>query len=214
MMKQFRSDRQIRRFLLRKGSTRDKQQMYEDNAGILYDYKWAAKLSSFFNLLHGCFKNGFPIVLRWLPYNAVAFYPFIIFRREMRVKDPYVVINHERTHIRQQRDIHLLVTVPLLVAALILGFVTGYYYWFHVILEYGIFIPMAFYALDVLRVWVTHLRKGLKWARENTCYEREAISHCTNEQYISHRKFCAHIAYMGIGFLMNYGLPKSDKHGK
>lgn len=213
-MAQLRGDRQIKRFLLRKGVTKDKQQMYSDNVGTLYDYKWAASLSSFFNVLHGCFKNGFPIVLGWLPYNAIAFYPFIIFRKKMHTDNPYLVINHERIHIRQQRDIHILVTLPLLALSLIMGFVTGHYKWFHVTLEYGLFIPTAFYVLDVLRVWACNWKKGFQWARENTCYEREAISHCANEQYVKDRKFCAHIAYLGIKFLQNYEQSKSKKNGK
>lgn len=210
-MKPLKGDRQIKRFLLRKGSTRDKQQMYEDNAGMLYEYKWAARLSSFFNVLHGCFKNGFPIWLVWLPYNAIAFYPFVIFRKKMKTDNPFIVINHERIHIRQQRDIHIFVTVPLLLCSIALGVRGSGWSMFHYLLEYGLFIPTAFYGLDVLRVWVCNPKKGLKWARENSCYEREAISHCTNDEYIKDRKLLSHIAYMGIKMFEGYG-QKSRKH--
>ena len=81
-------NRRAKRLLLRRGATKDKVQVYADNLGNEYDYKWVARLSSFYNLIMGCFRNGFPIVVPKLWYSAWAFYPFFFVKRDLKVKDP------------------------------------------------------------------------------------------------------------------------------
>ena len=210
-------ERRIRRHLmttakkgrLRKGET---EQFYTDNKGIEYPYKWEAKLSSFYNVIMGCFKNGFPVVVPKLWYVAWAFYPFFFVRKDLKVKDPVPILNHERIHIRQQRDIHLTISLPLLVFCAVAEFLG----WFNPVwvLCSIPFIPTLVYGLEMLRVVrnkILHSESDvvkLTFAdvRENTCFEREAISHATNAEYLHKRKFWAVLAYTGWKRFMNYGM--------
>ena len=63
--------RHDKRLLLRRGVTRDKITTYADNVGHEYNYLWIARVSSFCNVLGGCFRNGFPIVVSHLWYNVI-----------------------------------------------------------------------------------------------------------------------------------------------
>ena len=56
-------NRRERRLLLRRGARKDERVTYLDNKGCEYDYKWVAKIASFFNVIIGCFHNGFPVVV-------------------------------------------------------------------------------------------------------------------------------------------------------
>lgn len=200
---------------LRKGET---QKLYSDNKGIEYDYKWAAKLSSFFNLISGCFKNGFPIVVPKLWYVAWAFYPFFFVRKDLKVKDPIPILNHERIHVRQQRDIHITISLPIIVLCL-LAEVFGWFNPIYLLCSVP-FIPTLVYGIEMLRTWYklytynSNLkRKGyafrscrFNYVRENTCFEREAISRATNAEYLFERKFWAVLAYTGFKWFKNYGV--------
>lgn len=216
-------DRRIRRYLihksrygkLRKGSS---ENTYADNKGHEYSYAWVARTASFFNVLNGCFKNGFPIAVGNLWYAAWAFYPFFFMRRNLGVKNPVPVLNHERIHIRQQRDIHLTVSLPLVVLCLF----AEVFGWFNPIylLCTVPFIPTIIYGIEMLRSWwnlhwhnVELRSKNWAWSsitfnrvRENTCFEREAISRATNADYLFTRKFWAVLAYTGWKCFQNYGI--------
>lgn len=196
---------------LRKGET---TMTYSDNIGIEYPYKWEARLSSFYNIVSGCLKNGFPVVVPKLWYEAWAFYPFFFIRRDLKVLDHIPILNHERIHIRQQRDIHLTISVPLIILFLLLELFAGFKpFLFLCIVP---FIPTAFYGLEMIRSW-HHLliKKSIGDAseekvtfhevRENTCFEREAISHAPNAEYLFTRKFWAVLAYTGWKGFQNYG---------
>ena len=186
--------------LLRRGATKDKFSVFADNKGNEYDYKWVAQVASFYNLIMGCFKNGFPVVVPRLIYDAWAFYPFFFVRRDIKVKDPISELNHERIHIRQQRDIHLTVSLPVL-------FIIP-------------FIPTIFYGLEMLRSWRSMVLDNERYpnepqrkitfrtVRENTCFERESISRATNAKYLYHRKFWAVLAYTGWKPFLKYGMDK------
>lgn len=190
---------------LRKGET---ESYYLDNRGIEYEYKWVAKVSSFWNIVEGCFKNGFPIVVPRLWYTAWAFYPFFFVRKNLQIKDPIPVLNHERIHVRQQRDIHLLISLPLIIlcgVAELLGWFNPIY-----VLSLVPFIPTLVYGLEMLRSWST-LSCGdapitFNRVRENTCFERESISRATNADYLLKRKFWAVLAYTGWRRFQNYGI--------
>lgn len=206
-------DRRAKRLLARRGSTKDKVQEYVDNKGVAYDYKWVAKVSSFYNLVMGCFKNGFPIVVSWLWYNAWAFYPFFFVKKDLKVKDPITILNHERIHVRQQRDIHLVISLPLIILC---GF-AEWFGWFNpFLLLCGVpFVPTIAYGFEMVRTWRALLAQGVdgdemlpitfKTVRENTCYEREAIVRGPNANYLYERKFMAVLAYTGWKRFEKYG---------
>lgn len=207
--KQASEKRRITRYLIQHGDRKDMGTTYADNLGHEYDYKWIAKFSSFCNVIAGCFKNGFPIVVNKLRYNAQAFYPFFFVRRDLKVDDPITTLNHERIHVRQQYDIHLLISLPLL----ILCGMSEMFGWFNVIwvLLMIPFIPTIVYGLEVIRSWVSlYLKKEpditFQKVRENTCFEREATMRGPNAEYLFSRKFLAVIAYMGIKRFNNYGI--------
>lgn len=194
---------------LRKGET---EQYYIDNKGIEYPYKWEAKLSSFYNITMGCFKNGFPIAVSKLWYLAWAFYPFFFVRKDLKVIDPASILNHERIHIRQQRDIHLTISLPLIILC---GF-AEWFGWFKPFLFLCSvpFIPTILYGLEMLRSWwwlwcrnnsdALDSSVTFQKVRENTCFEREAISHAPNADYLFIRKFWAVLAYTGWKRFQNY----------
>lgn len=190
---------------LRKGET---ENYYVDNKGVEYPYKWEAKLSSFYNIVMGCFKNGFPIVVPKLWYTAWAFYPFFFVRKDLKVEDPIPVLNHERIHVRQQRDIHLTISLPLIILC---GFAELFGWFNPIYLLCSVpFIPTIVYGLEMLRA----LRNLLKIeedvtfnkVRENTCFERESISRAPNADYLFTRKFWAVLAYTGWKRFQNYGM--------
>lgn len=216
-------NRRTRRYLelrAKKGKLgkKDLGQTYADNKGIEYDYKWIAKISSFYNIVMGCFKNGFPIFVPKLWYIAWAFYPFFFIRKDLRVEDPIPILNHERIHVRQQRDIHLCVSLPLLILCAIAEFLG----WFNPLWLICLtpFIPTIFYGIEMLRSWQNLCDNNkdiygtkewdevitFKNIRENTCFEREAISRATNADYLFERKFMAVLAYTGIKCFSNYGM--------
>ena len=207
-------NRRTRRRLLRlskKGRLRngDTERVYLDNKGDEYPFAWIARVASFFNVVSGCFKNGFPIAVSKLWYTAWAFYPFFFVRKSLGVKDPIPVLNHERIHIRQQRDIHLAISLPLIVLcgfAECLGwFNPGY------ILCVIPFMPTIIYGLDMIRSYRSLVINGIEHitfnlVRENTCFEREAISRATNADYLFERKPWAMLAYTGWKVFQNYGM--------
>ena len=207
-------NRRIRRRLLRlskKGRlhTGDTEKVYLDNKGVEYPFACIAKASSFFNVLSGCFKNGFPIAVPRLWYVAWAFYPFFFVRKDLKVENPIAVLNHERIHIRQQRDIHLTISLPLLVLC---GF-AEYFGWFNPLAVLWIipFIPTILYGFDMLRAYrelvINNTQKiTFDKVRENTCFERESISRATNADYLLSRKFWAVLAYTGWKAFQNYGI--------
>lgn len=189
---------------LRKGET---ENYYVDNKGIEYPYKWEAKLSSFCNIIGGCFKNGFPIVVPKLWYTAWAFYPFFFVRKNLKVKDPIPVLNHERIHVRQQRDIHLTISLPLI----ILCGLSELFGWFNPIYLFCSvpFIPTIVYGIEMLRAFrnLLKIEEDITFnkVRENTCFERESISREPNADYLLYRKFWAVLAYTGWRRFQNYG---------
>ena len=196
-------NRRERRLLLRRGARKDERVTYLDNKGCEYDYKWVAKIASLFNVIIGCFHNGFPVVVPKLWYPAWAFYPFFFVRSDLRVADPIAVLNHERIHVRQQYDIHLLVGLPLLVF-LCYAEINNI---FNVIpyLCTLPFIPTVLYMLNFGYAFILHrlIRRGkvyrsLQEIRSATCFEREAICHAPNADYLHTRKFLAVLKYTGI----------------
>ena len=199
--------RSISRYLRRHGDSKNKVQFYTDNAGNEFDYKIAARLSSFLNILFGCLKNGFPIAIKRLRHNAWAFYPFFFVRKVVDTKDPLPLLNHERIHVRQQRDIHLTFSLPLLV----LNCVADYFGWFSPIplLVLIVFLPTIFYGIELLRVRIKYrssIKKTFKQWRSLTAYEMEANSRATNYDYLAERKFWAVLAYMDIKMFKDYGI--------
>ena len=207
-------NRRIHRRLLRlskKGRLRtgDTEKVYLDNKGMEYPFAFIARVSSFFNVLSGCFRNGFPIAVPRLWYTAWAFYPFFFVRRNLNVDNPIAVLNHERIHIRQQRDIHLTISLPLIVLC-------GFAEWFGWFNPLGVlwvipFIPTILYGVEMLRSYRNLVANEIQditfnKIRENTCFERESISRATNADYLFNRKFWAVLAYTGWKPFQKYGI--------
>lgn len=199
---------------LRKGET---ENYYIDNRGIEYPYKWEAKLSSFYNLIAGCLKNGFPIVVPKLWYTAWAFYPFFFVRKDLKVKDPISVLNHERIHVRQQRDIHLTISLPLVILC-VFAELFGWFNSIYLLCSVP-FIPTILYGFEMLRSFRNLFERNMEQSfiemrtnitfnrvRENTCFERESISRAPNADYLLDRKFWAVLAYTGWKRFQNYGM--------
>lgn len=198
-------NRRIKRYLLRRakrGRLRkgDTESCFLDNRGIEYPYAWEAKFSSFCNFVSGCFKNGFPVVVPKLWYTAWAFYPFFFVRRNLGVKDPVATLNHERIHIRQQRDIHLTISFPIIVLC---GF-AELFGWFNPFYLLCIvpFIPAIVYGFAMFFVSIGLLIRyeniTFDSIRENTCFEQESIVNATNKDYLLNRKFWAVLSYIKI----------------
>ena len=207
-------ERRIRRYLLRRSKKGKLHQGYScsyyvDNKGTEYPYKWEAMLSSFCNIVTGCLKNGFPIAVPRLWYAAWAFYPFFFIRKNLKVENPIPILNHERIHVRQQRDIHFTISLPLLVLCCILELL-GVFNPLPILCIVP-FIPTLVYGIEMLRSWWCLWKRReqsitFKKVRENTCFEREAVSRSTNEDYLFVRKFWAVLAYTGLRYFQNYGI--------
>lgn len=207
-------NRRTKRLLLRLSKsgrlrTGDTEKVYLDNKGDEYPFAWIARVSSFFNIVGGCFKNGFPIAVPKLWYTAWAFYPFFFVRKNLCIKDPIPVLNHERIHVRQQRDIHLTISLPLIILC---GF-AEWFGWFNIAYLLCVipFIPTIVYGLEMIRSYRNLILNDVKditfnSVRENTCFERESISRATNADYLLHRKFWAVLAYTGWKTFQNYGM--------
>lgn len=209
-------ERRIRRHLLtrsKKGrlKTGEKEQFYVDNIGLEYPYKWEAKLSSFYNVFMGCMRNGFPVVVPKLWYSAWAFYPFFFVRKNLPTEGAIPTLNHERIHVRQQWDIHVTISFPIIILLMVLELFGDFNP-----LPYlcGVpFIPTLLYGFDMVRSWRNLVLNGIEHVtfhkvRENTCFEREAISRSTNTEYLHQRKFWAVLAYTGWKSFQNYGMDK------
>lgn len=199
MEKSIRPNRRERRLLLQKGKRGEEYTTYVDNKGNEFDYKIAAKLSSFLNIMWGCTKRGFPVVVPYLRYNAWAFYPFFFIRKNVRknFQQSLTLINHERIHVVQQRDIHVTISLPL-VFLCCLAEAFGWFNPFYLLccipftptILYGAEMIRSFHNL-VMREMVSGSPITFEKVRANTCFEREAISRSTNLDYLIQRKFWA-----------------------
>lgn len=167
------------RLLHRRGKKELLGKEYKDNTGQIHFFRWEAIVVSFINFLRGCFLNGFPVCVKWLWYPAWAFYPLFFISAKLSVKDPRMVLNHERIHIRQQRDLHIIFSLPLCV----LGFV---YPWVLAIVP---FVPTIFYMLEFTRVFLVNGFIGFGQLRSKTCFEMEATIYCSDYKYLIVRKF-------------------------
>jgi len=139
--------RNLRRKLQRNPTKKNSYEIFTDNRGNEFDHQIAATLSSLLNFFGSCCKNGFPVVVPFLWYGAWAFYPFFFVRGYSTTQDPIALLNHERIHIRQQRDLHLWISIPLLVLS----------FWIPRLLWVVPFVPTIFYMVELLRVAILTL---------------------------------------------------------
>lgn len=188
-------NRRIKRYLLRKGTSKIEAQLYADNKGKEYNNKFVAQVASFYNLTMGCLKNGFPVVLNKFHYAAWAFYPFFFIRRELPKDMAVTILNHERIHIRQQRELHIWISLPLGILSLIGGVPE--------LLILLPFVPTLAYMLNIL---IVKKGRSMDVARKDTAFEREAISKSTNTEYLFTRKPFAWLSYTGIKLFNKYGI--------
>lgn len=153
---------------------------YIDNKGQGYDYKWLAKVVSFLNFVGGGLRSGFPVIVSKLRYPAWAFYPFFFIRKDLAVEKPVIILNHERIHIHQQRE---LITAALPVI-LVLMF-TSTWEWI-VLLP---FVPTIFYWLNVIGIVLT-IGKKVPYSeiRRRTCFELESERFASDWDYLLYRK--------------------------
>ena len=188
----------ISRYLRRHGASKNQEVDYLDVAGNVYSYKWLASLFSFFYIVFGCLRNGFPVVLKKMRYAGWAFWPFFFVRASTDDKTVRATINHERIHVRQQWDIHRLVSFPILLGCIVVDILGGSAPW--LLLCSLPFVPTILYGLDMLRVRVTwnHAfgKPTFQAVRERTCYEMECRMHQLNDDYLKDRKFMACLSYI------------------
>lgn len=210
-------NRRIKRrynILRRKGRVRTEHldTTYLDNQGTEHKHKWSAKISSFLKVFVGCCVNGFPIVVPKFHYIAWAFYPVFLVRKDV-TKDVIPTLNHERIHVRQQFDIHVTISLPLLILCMLLE-VFGTFNPFYLLCCVP-FIPTIIYGLEMIRTYFDICREYKKGCfleptfenvRANTCFEREANMKALNTDYLKERKFWAVLAYTGIKKFRNYGI--------
>ena len=205
MEKPIKPNRRERRLLLRRGKRGEEFTTYVDNMGNEFDYKIAAKLSSFLNIMWGCTKRGFPIVVPYLRYDAWAFYPFFFVKSGVKrdFQNSLTLINHERIHVVQQRDIHVTISLPLIIVSC-LAEAFGWFNPFY-LLCFVPFVPTILYGLEMIRSYHNLVVRNttndisddfdsattFEKVRANTCFEREAISRSTNLDYLIGRKFWA-----------------------
>ena len=109
-------------------------------------------------------------------------------------QDVIKTLNHERIHVTQQRDIHLTISLPLM----ILFIIAEVNNWFNP-LPYVLgvpFIPTILYGVDFLRKWRFSEKRSFSEIREATCFEQEAIQNSSDMGYLFSRKFWAVLKYV------------------
>lgn len=187
------------RYLLRHGGRKNLDKGYVDVVGNYYDSRLAARLSSFLAIMAGCMRNGFPVVRRHMRYAGWAFWPFFFIHARTDEAAVKATINHERIHIRQQWDIHRLVSFPLLIVLAFVEITGGSV----PLLAYFVlpFVPTIMYGVDMLRVLIfwkkSRGRITFMGLREGTCYETECRMHQLNDEYLKDRKFLAVLKHIG-----------------
>ena len=176
------------RLLWRKGKRKYIDKEYRDNKGGFHSFRWESNFASLFYFLSGCFKNGFPICVKTFWYPAWAFYPVFIISARLDVEDARPILNHERIHIRQQRDLHIVFGIPLVILS----------FWYPILLVFIPFIPTIFYLFDVIRVVLFQKRnwKNFREIRSLTIYEMEANRYSYDFSYLERRKFFAVLNYL------------------
>lgn len=168
------------RHIKRHGEKGATQEHYIDNRGQAYDYKWVAKIASLSNFISGGLKSGFPVMVSKLRYPAWAFYPLFFIRKDLSVEKPIYILNHERIHIRQQREL-ILTAIPLLTALAIVSS----WAWLLMIP----FVPTLAYWMNVIYIAIT-CGKILPYSeiRRRTCFEIESERFASDKDYLLHRK--------------------------
>lgn len=179
---------------------------YIDNEGHVYMYQWVARMASFFNIFSGCLRNGFPVYLPALWYEAWAFWPFFFFKKKLNVKDPVPMLNHERIHCRQQWDIHLTISLPFVIFVGVMEYL-GHTEWLWSLIGVP-FIPTFLYGISMLRAFfelkINKREVTFQAMREETCFERESNMHQMNWMYLGQRKFWGVLAYTCIPLFKKY----------
>lgn len=174
---------------------------YSDSRGYEYDFKWVAAFFSLVHFIGACFKNGFPVVVPRLWYTAWAFYPFVLVDRRVDPEKAVEVLNHERIHIRQQRDIHLWITLPILLCLFVTETTLGISLWPW--LPLLLFIPTAVYALTAAYAYFVNVcfydrNISPTEARRLTPFEREANGNQADLSYLLKREKWAVMKYWRI----------------
>ncbi|MCP4136677.1 MAG: hypothetical protein GY754_37250 [bacterium] len=96
-------------------------------------------------------------------YNGMTVYPFIFLRKKFKEHPNHVIINHEKIHIRQQKEL--------------LFFVFMLFY----------FLEMAWHALKFRKRG--EVENLLNNAYRSISFEREAYTHQYDMDYLTKRKF-------------------------
>lgn len=173
--------------------------IYADNMGTEYHSKIEAQVSSGIRLFLGCLQNGFPICVKHLYYKAWAFYPFFFMRADLAGKPDYI-INHERIHSRQQMEMHLCLSLPIMIIALVFN---------PLLLVVCPFVPTILYYIEWIRVAIIYRGKDALFIRKQICFEREADMRSTNLCYLADRRWFAFLGYTGIKFLSKFANDKA-----
>ena len=116
-------------------------------------------------------------------FQAMAFWPFI-FSKSRLMSDRRK--NHERIHLRQQREVMLVSLILMLVLCL-----TFLSWWWMTA------VPFVYYLLYGIEYVVRLMVHGKKEAYRNISFEQEAIMNEHNFYYLKKRKRFAWIKYIG-----------------
>jgi len=108
-------------------------QEWDDITGKRHLTKQSAMIASFLIILYGRLRHGFPIILKWFWFNAIAIWPFIFIRVDSVTSDR---LNHEMIHIRQQLEMLIVFAyvwylVEMIIRILLYGFNVRKAYYFH-----------------------------------------------------------------------------------
>ena len=116
-------------------------------------------------------------------FQAMAFWPFI-FSKSRLMGDRRK--NHERIHLRQQREVMLVSLIPMLVLCL-----TCLSWWWMAV------VPFVYYLLYGIEYVIRLLVHGKKEAYRNISFEQEAIIYERDFYYLKERMRFAWVKYTG-----------------
>jgi len=84
-----------------------------------------------------CFMKYWSFVIKRLPANAMALYPFLLVKTHMLGEND-VIINHEKIHFKQQQELMILLFYPLYFSHYLINLIiyrNHYQAYFHICFE-------------------------------------------------------------------------------
>lgn len=101
-----------------------------------------------------------PIIVKKLPANAMALFPFILFKNAIQ-KDDKVLINHEKIHLKQQLE---LLIIPFYILYLLNYLINLFKYKNHYLAYFNISFEREAYHFENDLTYLSK-RKSFSWIR-------------------------------------------------